>query len=574
KNTAVYTTNLKQLQPDDYGILNSLVPLTPIAKAIIKTPHSLISNIWINIGKRYAFAYPPINPRKELTPELDVTKHSFYYNADPAHNPDKKSLFVPLYKESWALRNGELGTYVKPIYLDRHFIGVAGFTLNVSELAKVINALDLPFEAHAMLMDNSNTLIASSDPTAIEEDFGTHSFYQMHKEQMPHQSSTMTIDAQRLKDFRFITHTMPIGGTDLKIVLYVEKAAIFAPIERVSARTVDVGIIFIIAIAFFYLFFFWFNLSSLKKLSKGITQPLQAIVAFSSQLGRKEDVHLENSNIAELETLNTNLNITHQELLDMLIKDKDSGLFNRRKLLSDLLETEADCLMLLHIHNYMTLLQYYGQESVLSLLESIIALLRDENPIGLYRITDNELVLLLPDRQQSYFTALLQQLNAMHVTYNAIELHPFIYSGISTVKNSENALEKATLALQNALTNKISAPIYFKEEFDRRQQISSHLVWAGRLKAAINENRMIPYFQPIYNLQTNRIEKFEALVRIEENGKILSPFHFLECAEKMGRMHEITLLMIEKVFSVAARYPRLGFSINLSFKDVQDATFL
>ncbi|MBU1642219.1 hypothetical protein KKE54_02565, partial [bacterium] len=48
ESTTVYTTNLKQLQPDDYGILNSLVPLTPIAKAIIETPHSLITNIWIN----------------------------------------------------------------------------------------------------------------------------------------------------------------------------------------------------------------------------------------------------------------------------------------------------------------------------------------------------------------------------------------------------------------------------------------------------------------------------------------------------------------------------------------------
>ncbi|WP_345976299.1 EAL domain-containing protein [Sulfurimonas sp. HSL3-7] len=574
KSTTVYTTNLKELQPDDYGILNSLVPLAPIAKTIIETPRSLITNIWINIDKRYAFAYPPINPVKELKPTLDVTEHSFYCNADPVHNPDKNSLFVPLYKKSWALRNGELGTYVKPLYLDNHFIGVAGFTLNVKEIANVINGLDLPFEAQAMLMDKENTLIASSNPAAIEKDFKTHSFYQMHKEQTAAPSGSMTINMKTLAASRFIEYTMPVKGTDLKIVIYVEKAAIFAPITMVSERTVHVGIIFIIAIAFFYLFFFWFNLGSLKRLAAGITQPLQAIVAFSSQLGREEDFHLENSKITELETLNTNLNYTHQELLDMLIRDQESGLFNRRKLLSDLLETKAHCLMLLHIHNYRALLQYYGQEGVLTLLESIIAILRNEDDIEIYRIADNELALFLPYRQQSYFRALLQQLNALHVTYNTVELHPFIYGGISKIENDGSELEKATLALQNALDNKISTPIYFKEEFDRSEQVQTNLLWAGRLKAAIAEDRIMPYFQPIYNIRTERIEKFEALVRMEENGEILSPYHFLESAEKMGRMHEITLLMIEKVFGVAARYPKFTFSINLSFKDIQDALFL
>jgi hypothetical protein len=300
KSTTVYTTNINKLEEYDYTILNSLVPLTPISKAIIETPRSLITNIWINIGKKYAFAYPPINPDKELTATLNVTKFPFYYNADPKHNPDKKALFIPLYKQDWALKNGELGTYVRPIYLGRHFMGVAGFTLNVREIASVINALDLPFEAHAMLMDKENT-------------------------KMPHRSGSMMIDMKSIDDPRFIAHTMAIKGTDLKIVIYVEKATIFAPIEIVSERTVYVGVVFIIAIALFYLFFFWFNFASLKKLSHSITKPLQAIVNFSSQLGRKEKFHLEQSKIKELETLNTNLNSTHQELLDMLIKDKESS---------------------------------------------------------------------------------------------------------------------------------------------------------------------------------------------------------------------------------------------------------
>lgn len=574
KNTTVYTTNLKELSPYDYSILNSLVPLTPISKAIVETPHSLITNIWINIDKKYAFSYPPINPKDELSPTLDVTKFKFYYSADPAHDPDKEIRFIPLYKEAWALKNGELGTYVKPLYLDKYFLGVAGFTLNVKEIARVINALDLPFEARAMLLDKDNTLIASSDPKAIKKDFGAHSFYQMHAEAMPHNDSTMMIDIQRLQASHFISNTMLINGTDLKLVIYVDKATIFAPIDVVSQQSVKVGLYFIIGIALFYLFFFWFNFVSLKRLSTAITKPLNAIVTFSSQLGRKEKFHLEASKIKELETLNTNLNSTHHELLDMLIKDKESGLFNRHKLLIDLPESTAVSLLVLKVQNYHTILNYYGQESAFALLTCIITALKKETDLRLYRITDSTIAVLVPKQHGAYFTTLIERLNSIQLTHNSVELHPFVYAGVVEVSQDVTDLDKATLALNNALANKTSTPTFYKEEFDNSRQIHDNLMWAGRLKEAITQERIKPYFQPIYNLKTNKIEKFEALVRIEEEGKALSPQQFLESAEKMGRIHEITLMMIRKVYEVAAKFPQLTFSINLSFKDIQDARIL
>jgi len=176
KSTTVYTTNVQHLKHYDYSILNSLLPLEPIAKSIVETEGTLVTNVWINIDKQYAFSYPPINPYRELRPNLDVTKFPFYYSVDPKHNPSKKTHFIPLYKEDWAIKNGELGTYVKPIYLKQYFLGVAGFTLNVKEIASVINHLELPFEARAMLIDENNRLIASSSPAAIKKDLTSTPF--------------------------------------------------------------------------------------------------------------------------------------------------------------------------------------------------------------------------------------------------------------------------------------------------------------------------------------------------------------------------------------------------------------
>jgi len=570
KNTIVYTTNLQHLTHYDYTILNSLLPLQPIAQSIVETEGTLVTNVWINIDKVYAFSYPPINPYTELNPNLNVTKFPFYYNADPEHNPDKKIQFIPLYKESWAIKNGELGTYVKPVYLKQYFLGVAGFTLNVKEIASVINNLELPFEARAMLLDRNNTLIASSSPSAIKADFNAHSFYEMHTMKYDHNSSTMTIDIKRLESVHYLMHTMPIKGTELKLVIYVDKATIFAPIEKVSKQSVKVGLIFIAMIALFYLFFFWFNLNSLRRLSMRITKPLSAIVNFSSKLGRQEKFRLEDSDIEELGSLNTNLNKTHHELLNILIKESDTGLYNRRKLLSDLKETESPTLVALHIKNYRTILSYYGQESATALVLEIAKVIQEDKALSLYRISDNELALLSERSSLAYFTSLLEQLNAIHLSVDNIDLHPFVYAGIAQVNKDGYDLERADLALQRALDNKTSTPMVYQESFDRSAQIAENQLWAGRLKEAIAQERILPYFQPIYSLKRGKIEKFEALVRIEEEGKALSPFYFLESAEKMGRLHEITLIMIRKVYAVAAEYPEQTFSINLSFKDIQD----
>ena len=570
KKTPVYTTNLQSLAHYDYTILNSLLPLQPIAQTIVETKGTLVTNVWVNIDKVYAFSYPPINPYNELSPNLNVTRFPFYYSVDPKHDPDKKMQFIPLYQEDWAIKNGELGTYVKPVYLKQYFLGVAGFTLNVKEIAAVINNLKLPFEARAMLLDSDNTLIASSSQRAISADFNAHSFYQMHAQQIDHNSSTMIIDVEKLKSALYLTHTMPIKGTKLKLTIYVDRATIFAPIEKVSEQSVKVGLLFIAMIALFYLFFFWFNLTSLRKLSMTITKPLSAIVHFSSQLGRKEKFHLEDSAIEELDALNTNLNKTHHELLDILIKEPETGLYNRRKLLSDLQESEMTTLIALHIKNYRTILSYYGQESATALVVEIARVLQQEQDLSFYRIADNEMAFLSKRSSLAYFTTLLEKLNAIHLSVDNIDLHPFVYAGIAQVTQNSSDLERADLALQRALDDKTSVPMVYQESFDRSDQITENQLWAGRLKEAIAKKRIVPYFQPIYNLKKKKIEKFEALVRIEEDGKAISPFYFLESAEKMGRLHEITLMMIQKVYEVAAQHPEQTFSINLSFKDIQD----
>ncbi|MEA2073181.1 MAG: EAL domain-containing protein [Campylobacterota bacterium] len=89
------------------------------------------------------------------------------------------------------------------------------------------------------------------------------------------------------------------------------------------------------------------------------------------------------------------------------------------------------------------------------------------------------------------------------------------------------------------------------------------------VKNAINNLKIISYFQPIINNKTKKIEKFESLVRlIDEKGKVVSPFVFLDIAKKGNYYSQITSMVLENSFTVLATTD-CEISINLSIQDIE-----
>jgi diguanylate cyclase (GGDEF)-like protein len=65
---------------------------------------------------------------------------------------------------------------------------------------------------------------------------------------------------------------------------------------------------------------------------------------------------------------------------------------------------------------------------------------------------------------------------------------------------------------------------------------------------AIEEKAVIPYFQPIINVKTGRIECHEVLSRIMTDKGILNAAKFIEVAERIGVVSKLDYVLMEKVF--------------------------
>jgi len=102
----------------------------------------------------------------------------------------------------------------------------------------------------------------------------------------------------------------------------------------------------------------------------------------------------------------------------------------------------------------------------------------------------------------------------------------------------------------------------FENEYERNLKLSEIV------RKAVQESRILPYFQPIVNNRTNKIEKYECLARlIDENQKIISPVIFIPIAKNIKVYNDITKIIIEKSFDTFENN-NFEFNINLSSEDM------
>ena len=99
--------------------------------------------------------------------------------------------------------------------------------------------------------------------------------------------------------------------------------------------------------------------------------------------------------------------------------------------------------------------------------------------------------------------------------------------------------------------------------FEKSSELSRTLLHA------LEEKRIIPYFQPIVATADRSIVCHEVLCRLEVDGNILPAADFIELAEKLGIVSRLDSILMEKVFAISQQVGYDGYLfINLSPKSL------
>ncbi|WP_444887934.1 EAL domain-containing protein [Microbulbifer sp. JMSA008] len=104
--------------------------------------------------------------------------------------------------------------------------------------------------------------------------------------------------------------------------------------------------------------------------------------------------------------------------------------------------------------------------------------------------------------------------------------------------------------------------------------------WVAEIHAALREDRLILYRQPVVSLKGERqIHHYEILVRMRgRDGGVISPGLFLPAAERYGLIEEVDRWVIQRVFRYMAQEQLIGiatasYAINISGISLGDDTF-
>lgn len=201
------------------------------------------------------------------------------------------------------------------------------------------------------------------------------------------------------------------------------------------------------------------------------------------------------------------------------------------------------------------------------ILRSFSALLKENNLINweLFRLSGVQIGILLNDN--SNLQSIIDFINNSSVKINdtLVKVNPFIW----VVDNhNKNILEKSNMALSIA-REKWDKIFYYDDSYNSSESNKENIYYLSELEKAIENNRLIPFFQPIVSsLPWHEVVKYECLLRVEDSsGKINSPFKFLNAANSVWKLKDITYIMIDKVFYFAT-LNNAGFSINLWSEDL------
>jgi PAS domain S-box-containing protein/diguanylate cyclase (GGDEF)-like protein len=267
----------------------------------------------------------------------------------------------------------------------------------------------------------------------------------------------------------------------------------------------------------------------------------------------------------------TELKAAQEKANYLAYHDQLTGLENKSKLVKDLLHNEKKLTLIhLDINNFNYINSAYGfefaDELLIEIAQTLVALCDIPD---VFRVNSDEFALLCDGGMDSEFIIKKVQKYFYDNSFNIrgivlnISFNYGAYTGVS------NLLENSSLALKISKDlGKNRYHIFDNAKDLLKKEDKNRFIEANRLLLdALEEDRVVPYFQGIRNNRTGAIDKYEALVRIEQGERVFMPFEFLEAGQLSGLMPEITKVMIEKSFHIMQKRSE-SFSINITEDDL------
>jgi len=293
----------------------------------------------------------------------------------------------------------------------------------------------------------------------------------------------------------------------------------------------------------------------------------------------------------------TERKLAEAQLVQLANYDTLTGLFNRRRFQEELCRElvaskrygTSGALLFLDLDQFKYVNDSLGHMAGDDLLKSVTTLLqqrlRAADTIG--RLGGDEFAILLPhtDISQARLVAedLLKRLRSHKVAICEQLITVTASIGIALYPEhgdtAEELLAKADLAMYQVKEQGRNGCAVYRAEQSEQSQMESKLTWERRILEALEKDQFVPFFQPIMDLQTHQIVRYELLLRLmDKEGHVVLPGAFLAVAERFGLIHAVDRWVVRRAIRLTAERQKTGrpicLEVNLSGKAFSDPELL
>jgi diguanylate cyclase (GGDEF)-like protein/PAS domain S-box-containing protein len=283
---------------------------------------------------------------------------------------------------------------------------------------------------------------------------------------------------------------------------------------------------------------------------------------------------------------------TAEQLVYLAERDALTGLYNRHRFQQELARTmletdrhQTQCaVMFFDLDEFKSINDSYGHRAGDALLIRVageIGALVRRNEV-LARLGGDEFAILLPTVQGKEAEMLADRV------VRAIAQIPFRFEGqnlrLTTslgiayypgqAADADDLVARADIAMYQAKDAGKNTWRVFRADTSADSEMRSRLSWGERVSNALDKGLFQLHFQGVYQVQDGTLSHLEALIRMTDTGnpnQLIMPTHFIQLAEKSGRILDIDRWVIREVVRILAGNPAIpSIAVNLSGRSLSE----
>lgn len=279
------------------------------------------------------------------------------------------------------------------------------------------------------------------------------------------------------------------------------------------------------------------------------------------------------------------LDRSRRQLAYLADHDPVSGLLNRRRfdqVLGDhVAGSDTGALLLLDLDLFKQVNDTLGHAAGDRLIVTVAGLLRDEvrGTDSAARLGGDEFAVLLPDADAAAARTVAGRLvDRVRTSVAALGNHPPVTASVGVVTicaaktHGVDPMSLADIMLYEAKAGGRNRYAVFVDADGELPPISRATVWQSRINDALAENRFVLMLQPIMDLADGQVRAAEALVRLQEDGRLIMPGEFIATAEGSHLIVRLDCQVVRQGVALLAdlrrRDPDFRLAVNVSGRSV------